>query len=89
MWAKHVEHGAVSVDVEIPSGHEGAAAWSADWVLTEGPAEGDGVSGGQMVEVGRDGGGMAEVAHDVAAPLVGVEDHEMEGSPHDAAGLSR
>ena len=30
-----------------------------------------------LVEVGRDGGRVAEVAHDIAAPLVGVEDDDV------------
>jgi len=74
---EHVQQGAVATDVRVPAGHKGAAAGGADGILAEGPTEGDGVSRDGGVEVGGESGGVAEVAEDVAAPLVRIEDHDV------------
>ena len=69
---QHVEHGTVAADMGIPAGHEGATARCTDWVLAISVAEGNGVILDDPVEVWRDGGRVAEMAHDIAAPLVGI-----------------
>ena len=77
LGVQHVEHRAVAARVRIPAGHEAAAAGGADRVLAEGVAERHGVGRGEAVEVGSDRRRVAQVAHRVGAPLVGVEEDDV------------
>lgn len=74
----------MALDVRVPSGHEGAAAGCADGSLYKGISEGDRFCGDKFVEVWCLYGGIAEVSHDIPAPLVGVEyDYVGSGSHGD------
>jgi hypothetical protein len=83
LGVEHVVHRPVAADVRVPAGHERAAARRADRVLAVRPAERDGpVVAHEPVEVGRDRRRISEVADDVAAPLVRVDDEDVRRVRH-------
>ena len=74
---QHVVHGAVPAHVRIPTGHKGAATGRTNRILTECVAERDGIVFNDRIEVRCHRGGIAQVTHHIAAPLVGVEDDDI------------
>jgi len=78
-----MEHRPVSAHMGIPARHKGASAGGADRILAEGMAERDGIGFHQCIQIGRNGGGIAKVTHDITAPLIRVKDNNMGFVAHE------